>query len=146
LGNSNNEPQTNINYTNTVGRCIPKIKNNTCANSDGLIKCLPPTQYNFVTSPKIHARNFRSIYKIMWHPGSFIYRDSIFGLAGRRAGASFFAPHLDYFILTRNSQPLPGLATVTQLNRDPWLRSHLPGLAKNAAPRHGRQLIKPPGR
>ena len=101
MGNSNNEPQTNINYTNTVGRCIPKIKNNTCANSDGLIKCLPPTQYNFVTSPKIHARNFRSIYKIMWHPGSFIYRDSIFGLAGRRAGALFFARHRDYFVLTR---------------------------------------------
>jgi hypothetical protein len=33
---------------------------------------------------------------------SFIYRDSIFGLAGRRAGALFFALHLDYFIVTRN--------------------------------------------
>jgi hypothetical protein len=50
--------------------------------------------------------------------------------AGRRAGASFFARHLDYFIVTRNSQPLPGLGTVTQLHRDPWLRGHLPGLAK----------------
>ena len=27
--------------------------------------------------------------------------DSIFGLAGRRAGALFFARHLDYFIMTR---------------------------------------------
>jgi hypothetical protein len=40
--------------------------------------------------------------------------------AGRRAGASFFALHLDYFIVTRNSQPLPGLGIVTQLHFDPW--------------------------
>jgi len=32
--------------------------------------------------------------------------------AGRRPGALFFALHLDYFIVTRNLQPLPGLATV----------------------------------
>jgi hypothetical protein len=32
--------------------------------------------------------------------------------AGRRAGASFFARHLDYFIMTRKLQPLPGLGTV----------------------------------
>jgi hypothetical protein len=42
-------------------------------------------------------------------------------LAGRRAGASFFARHLDYFIVTRSSQPLPGLGTVTQFHRDPKL-------------------------
>jgi hypothetical protein len=74
--------------------------------------------------------------------------------AGRRAGALFFARLLDYFIVTRNSQPLPGLVTVTQLHRDPWLRTSLPGLAKNAAPRPfanalgrlRRHLIKPPGR
>ena len=35
-------------------------------------------------------------------PDSFIARDSIIGLAGRRAGASFFARHLDYFIVTQN--------------------------------------------
>jgi hypothetical protein len=66
--------------------------------------------------------------------------------AGRRAGAVFFARHLDYFAVTRNSQPLPGLGTLTQLRRDPWLRSRLPGLAKNSAPRRRRHLIKPPGR
>ena len=64
-------------------------------------------------------------YRIVtsWHdyPDSFIYRDSIFGLAGRRAGASFFALYLDYFIVTRNSQPLPGLGTLSQLHRDPKL-------------------------
>jgi hypothetical protein len=43
-----------------------------------------------------------SIYKILWHPDSFVSRDSIFGLAGRRAGALFFARNLDYFIVTRN--------------------------------------------
>jgi hypothetical protein len=39
--------------------------------------------------------------------------------AGHRAGASFFARYLDYFIVTRNSQPLPGLVSLTQLHRDP---------------------------
>jgi hypothetical protein len=37
--------------------------------------------------------------------------DPAFG-EGRRAGALFFARHLDYFILTNNSQSLPGLGTV----------------------------------
>jgi hypothetical protein len=99
-----------------------------------------------MTSPNIYVLKLCSIYKILWHLDSFISRDSIFGLAGRRAGTSFFAPYLDYFIVTQNSQPLPGLGTVTQLHRDPWLRIHLPGLAKNAAPRLRRYLIKPPGR
>jgi hypothetical protein len=40
-----------------------------------------------------------------------IYRDYL-GAVGRRSGASFFARYLDYFIVTRNSQPLPGLGTV----------------------------------
>ena len=61
------------------------------ANSDGLIKCLPPTQDNFVTSPNIYARKLCSIYKILWHPDSCVSRDSIFGLAGLRASALFFA-------------------------------------------------------
>jgi hypothetical protein len=51
--------------------------------------------------PKIYARKLCSIYKILWHPDSFVSRDSIFGLAGRRAGALFFALHQDYFIVTR---------------------------------------------
>jgi hypothetical protein len=72
---------------------------------------------------------------MLWHPVSFIAWDSIFGAVGRRAGAVFFARHLNYFIVTRNSQPLPvpiaiGIGTVTQLHRDPWLRTHLPGLAR----------------
>jgi hypothetical protein len=68
------------------------------------------------------------------------------GAVGRRSGASFFARHLDYFAVTQNSQPLPGLVTFTQLHRDPWLLVRLPGLAKNVAPRRRRHLIKPPGR
>jgi hypothetical protein len=39
---------------------------------------------------------------MLWHPDSYVSRDSIFGLAGRRAGASFFANHRDYFIVRRN--------------------------------------------
>jgi hypothetical protein len=52
-------------------------------------------------------------------PGQFRLPGQTVGLAGRRSGASFFARHLDYFIMTRNSQPLPGLSTFTQLHRDP---------------------------
>ena len=55
-----------------------------------------------MASTRINARNFRSIYKILWHPDSFVSRNSIFGLAGRRAGVLFFAHYLDYFIVTRN--------------------------------------------
>ena len=39
-------------------------------------------------------------------------------LAGRRSGALFFARHLDYFAVTRNSQPLPGLVTISPFHRD----------------------------
>jgi hypothetical protein len=39
---------------------------------------------------------------MLWHPDSFVYLDSIIGAVGRRAGASFFARHLDYFIMTIN--------------------------------------------
>jgi hypothetical protein len=62
-------------------------------------------------------------------------------LNGRRAGALFFARHLDYFIVTQNSHPSPGLGTVKTIYRDPKLIVHLPGLAKNEAPRRGRHLI-----
>jgi hypothetical protein len=79
-------------------------------------------------------------------PGQFRLPGQHHRAAGRRAGATFFARHLDYFIVTRNSQPLPGLVTVTQLHCDPKLLSPLPGLAKSAAPRRRRHLIKPPGR
>ena len=106
-----------------------------------------PTQDSFVISPKIYARKLCSIYKILWHPDSFVSRDSFFGLAGRRAGALFFARHLDYFIVTRNFTAIyPDLVPFRQFHRDPKLYSHLPGLAKNTAPRHRRHLIKPPGR
>jgi hypothetical protein len=33
-------------------------------------------------------------------------------VGGRRAGALFFARRLDYFIMTNNSQSLPGLGTI----------------------------------
>jgi hypothetical protein len=74
----------------------------TTNNSDGLIKCLRQRQDSFVASSKIYALKLCSFYKILWHPDSFVYRDSIIGAAGRRAGAMFFALHRDYFIVTRN--------------------------------------------
>jgi hypothetical protein len=72
----------------------------TNANSDGLINCLRQRQDKFVTSPNIYAINLCSIYKMLRHPDSFLYRDSIIGTVGRRSGALFFALHQDYFIVT----------------------------------------------
>ena len=57
---------------------------------------------SFSVNPKIYALKLCSIYKILWHPDSFVSRDSIIGAVGLRAGALFFARHLDYFIVTRN--------------------------------------------
>ena len=71
-------------------------------NSDGLIKCLPQAHDKFVTFLNIYAQEPSNIYKILWHPDSFIARDSTVGLVGRRTGALFFARHRDYFIVTRN--------------------------------------------
>ena len=68
----------------------------------------------------------------MRHLDCFVFRDKVNRAAGRRAGALFFARHLDYFIMTRNSHPSPGLGTVKTIYRDPKLIVHLPGLAKIA--------------
>ena len=43
------------------------------------------------------------------------------GLAGRRAGAVFFARHLDDLLMPRNTQALPGLGGVTQFQLNPKL-------------------------
>ncbi|MGD0757227.1 MAG: hypothetical protein ABR927_19455 [Bacteroidales bacterium] len=78
------------------------ILKNTSYNSVGLINCLRQRQDRFVIIPSIYALKFCSIYKILWHPDSFIYLDSLIGAVGRRAGALFFALHRDYFIVTRS--------------------------------------------
>jgi hypothetical protein len=61
-----------------------------------------PAPDKFGTNPNIYALNLYSIYKILWHPDSFVYLDGIFGAVGPRAGTLFFARHQDYFIMTRN--------------------------------------------
>jgi hypothetical protein len=53
-------------------------------------------------APKIYVIKLISTYEILWHPDCSCYRDSDNRAAGRRAGALFFARHLDYFIMTRN--------------------------------------------
>ena len=64
---------------------------NTLKSGKGFAGHGPPTQDSFVIDPKINALKLCSIYKILRHPDSFVSRDSIFGLAGHRAGALFFA-------------------------------------------------------
>ena len=86
-------------------------------------------------------------------PGQFHLPGQHGWVVGRRSGALFFARHLDYCIVTRYWQPLPGLVTVTQLHRDPKLiafyqdwqktRHRDAPLEGGAGPRH---QIKPPGR
>ena len=71
-------------------------------NSDDLINCLRQRQDRFVIHPQFYALKLCFIYKTLWQPDSFVYRDSIIGAVGRRAGALFFALHRDYFIVTRN--------------------------------------------
>jgi len=60
------------------------------------------------------------IYKIST-PNLLPLTGTDFGLAGQRAGALFFARRLDYFIVTQNSQPSPGLGTVKTIYSDPKL-------------------------
>ena len=61
-----------------------------------------PAPGQICINPQFYALKLFTFYKILWHPDSFVYLDSIIGAVGRRAGALFFARHRDYFIVTRN--------------------------------------------
>jgi hypothetical protein len=54
----------------------------------------------YVSVPNIYTIKLCSVYKILWHPDSFVSRDSIIGL---RADALVpcFLLHRDYFVVTR---------------------------------------------
>jgi hypothetical protein len=78
-----------------------------------------PAPGQICINAQFYAFKFCFIYKVLWHPDGLITRDSIVGAVGLRAGAVFFALHRDNFIVTRNSQPLPGLGGVTHFHRDP---------------------------
>ena len=130
----------------TLNRSFIYLK--TAYNSDGLINWLrqpglllnlPPKSTRLNLNPLIQTCGTLTVSS----PGT-----KSIGLPADSAadGAFFFARHLDCIIVTQNSHPSPGLGTVKTIYHDPKLFSHLPGLAKNSAPRHGRQLIKPPGR
>jgi hypothetical protein len=129
------------------------FKINTCANSVGLINCL--LQPGLLLNQPLTSMRANSFQLIKFccnrtDPAAKtksigLQADPAFG-EGRRAGALFFAHHLDYFIVTQNSHTLPGLGTVKTVYRDQTTPVHLPGLAKNNAQRHRRHLIKPPGR
>jgi hypothetical protein len=91
-------------------------------NTDGLIKCLRQRQDSLVRGPEDHltkltgnlwARTlffllsdhqnemYCTIHQIL-APPLLPFTGTIIGAVGRRAGTSFFARHLDYFIVTRN--------------------------------------------
>jgi len=56
--------------------------------------------------------NFKSALQTSATRTVLFFRDRVSRAAGRRAGALFFARHLDYFIVCPDSQSLPGLGTV----------------------------------
>jgi hypothetical protein len=118
-------------------------KQRTNHNTDGIVNCLPqPGQLRNQLHKYMSITSFHLLNLV--YPDSSCCRDKVSRAAGRRAGALFFARHLDFFIVTQNSHPLPVLGTVKTNYRDPKLTVHLPvpiaiGMAKNAAPRHGRQ-------
>ena len=124
------------------------------ANSDGLINCLRQRQDSFVIHPNIYL--LKSVPFIKYcgiRTVTSTWTASLALSADALVPCFLLAPrlfHRDPKLYCRIS----GLGTVKTNYRDPKLCSHLPGLAKNAAPRHpslplgagSRQLIKPPGR
>jgi hypothetical protein len=72
---------------------------------------------------KVYASELSATYQNLWHLDWSCCRDKVNRAAGRRAGVVFFARHLDYFIVTQNSHPLPGLGTVNTNYRDKKLSS-----------------------
>ena len=55
---------------------------------------------------KVYERELLATYQILWHPDCSCWRDKVNRAAGRRAGALFFARHLDYFIVTGQLLPI----------------------------------------
>jgi len=51
---------------------------------------------------KVYESELSATYKTLWHLDLSCSRDKVNRAVGRRAGALFFARHLDNFIMTRN--------------------------------------------
>jgi hypothetical protein len=66
--------------------------------------------------------------------------------AGHRAGATFFAHHLDSFVMTLRFSGVYRDLALTQFIRNTKLSTIYRDWQKNVSPRRGRQLIKSPGR
>ena len=115
---SPSRPVMRQSYTETVFVQRDSFKINPTYNSDGLIKCLRQRQDSFVIYPSIYAFKLSSVYKILWHPDSFAYRDSIIGAVGRRAGALFFAR--TETISSWHETSLPSIWTWYRLTTSPW--------------------------
>jgi len=115
-------------------------------NSDGLI--------NWLRQPRLLCNQLSKSMRENIHP--FIKSCGIRTVSSpRTASLALSADALvPCFLLTvgtisswpKTPNPYPDLVPSGQFHHDQWVFVHLPGLAKNAAPRHGRQLIKPPGR
>jgi hypothetical protein len=115
------------------------MENSPAHNSDGLIKCLPPSRDNFPVNPKIYALKFCSIYKILWDPDCSISRDKVYVGCGPTRWCLVFcsSPRL-FHRDTKLHSHLSGLGTVSQFHRDPKLTPvYQP--SKNTPPRCWRQ-------
>jgi hypothetical protein len=123
-----------------------QIKKQRNANSDGLINCLPPPRQNRNQPPKSMRLNFNPLIKFC---GTLTVSSPWTRSIGLRADA--LVPCFLLAIWTVSSWPkthirYPDLVPFRQLHHDKTTLIHLSGLAKNAAPRRWRHLIKPPGR
>ena len=99
----------------------------TAANKGGIVYCLGSPD-KFVMYYRVFTSKLYVTYHSLLHPDRSCCRDKVNRAASQRSVVFVFAE------------------TSRQLHHDQQVLVHLSGLAKNAAPRHGRQLIKPPGR
>jgi hypothetical protein len=132
-------------FTETTFWHRDSFKINPTYNTDGIVKCLLQPGHirnqlhkSMLATPS-HLLNF--VY-----PDSSCCRDKVSRAAGRRAVGSVFCSPFIKCTVTSKCRFHYRDSYVIGFYRDQTTLVHLPGLAKNAAPRRCRHLIKPPGR
>ena len=122
------------------------INKKTGYNSDGLIKCLPQPGTAFQSILKSMPLNSVPFIKSCV-TGQFRLPGQHHRAAGRRPGASFFALHLDSFIVTRNFAAI--YRDLLPFRSFTVTRSSLPSTGTGKKTQHpdtDANSIKPPGR
>jgi hypothetical protein len=108
-------------------------RSRTFYNTDGLINCLRQPGQPHYQHPKSMVLNLLQLIRYCVTRTVPAAETESIGLPAYAQLAAFFAHHLDYFILTQNSHPLPGLGTVNTIYRDPKLIATFTGIGKKLA-------------